>query len=213
MQKVPASHMWGFAAAVYPWVSGLLFWQNQLSDLHFESVQTLLSSAFRLYGSLPWWKRDFLNLSTTLRLMLWCGAGGSWRWKIDKWFKSAFHSRTRMKHDLFFCRLMATWFKVFMDWVYRNQSNQIWTDDMCLRHDTTIVVVLLYLRDVNNFVQLHEEPLNGIINLPNFLLGDANPRWHWSESKARHTNWDWGQINKRDIRSLGLLCLYRLISS
>lgn len=40
----------------------------------------------------------------------------------------------------------------------------------------TIVVVLLYLRDVNNFVQLHEEPLNGIINLPNFLLGDANPR-------------------------------------
>ena len=38
------------------------------------------------------------------------------------------------------------------------------------------VVVLLYLSDVNNFVQLHEEPLDGIINLPNFPLGDTDPR-------------------------------------
>lgn len=43
------------------------------------TVQTLLSSTFRLYGSLPNWKRDFLNLSTRRRLMLWCGAGGSWK--------------------------------------------------------------------------------------------------------------------------------------
>lgn len=130
MQKVPASHMWGFAAAIYPWVSGLLFWQNQLSDLHFESVQTLLSSAFRLYGSLPWWKRDFLNLSTTLRLMLWCGAGGSWRWKIDSYGSNQhFIEAPGWNTTFFFCRLTATWFKVFMDWVYRNQSNQIWTDE------------------------------------------------------------------------------------
>lgn len=48
--------------------------------LNYElTVQTLLSSTFRLYGSLPNWKRDFLNLSTRRRLMWWCGAGGSWK--------------------------------------------------------------------------------------------------------------------------------------
>lgn len=41
--------------------------------------------------------------------------------------------------------------------------------------DLMEIVVLLYLSDVNNFVQLHEEPLNGIINLPNLFLGHTEP--------------------------------------
>lgn len=39
----------------------------------------------------------------------------------------------------------------------------------------TETVVLLYLSDVNDFVQLHEEPLNGIVDLPNLLLGHTDP--------------------------------------
>lgn len=34
---------------------------------------------------------------------------------------------------------------------------------------------LQYLSDVNDFVQLREEPLDGIVDLPNPPLGDADP--------------------------------------
>lgn len=44
-----------------------------------------------------------------------------------------------------------------------------------LKKNRTETVVLLYLSDVNNFVQLHEEPLNGIVDLPNLLLGHTDP--------------------------------------
>lgn len=38
---------------------------------------------------------------------------------------------------------------------------------------------LQYLSDVNDFVQLREEPLDGIVDLPNPPLGDADPSRHW----------------------------------
>lgn len=49
-----------------------------------EKLLTLLSSTFRPYGSLPSWKRDFLNLSTRRRLMLWCEVGGSCKLMISR---------------------------------------------------------------------------------------------------------------------------------
>ena len=40
------------------------------------------------------------------------------------------------------------------------------------------IFFILYLGDVDDFVQLREEPLAGIINLSELLLGDADPRRH-----------------------------------
>lgn len=37
---------------------------------------------------------------------------------------------------------------------------------------------LQYLSDVNDFVQLREEPLDGIVDLSNPPLGDADPSRH-----------------------------------
>lgn len=81
---VPASHKWAFAAFLCRVVKIFFLFLDGWSAKTSTRERTLLSSTFRLYGSLPQWNRDFLNLSMSRRLMLWCGAGGSWRWNKDK---------------------------------------------------------------------------------------------------------------------------------
>lgn len=129
--------------------------------------RTLLSSAFRLCGSLPPWNRDFLNRSMTRRFVPWCGAGGSCRWRKDKAYINISFSHSSV------------------------------TTAVPLNQHVSAALnrtpfTLLYLSDVNEFVQLHEEPLNGIINLPQLLLGDADSCWHWRRRQTQ-TDWQAGQ--------------------
>lgn len=50
---------------------------------------------------------------------------------------------------------------------------------------------LQYLSDVNDFVQLRQEPLDGIVDLSNPPLGDADPGRHWGPKQDRWTDAGW----------------------
>lgn len=65
------------------------------------------------------------------------------------------------------------------------------------------IVVLLYLSDVYDFMQLHKEPLDGIVNLPKFLLGDTDPCRHWDKTiKTTNTDATWLKLHKHSSRIL-----------
>lgn len=63
-----------------------------------------------------------------------------------------------------------------------------WVNDKTdrFRGDSTKCKLWQYLGDVDDFVQLHEEPVARIINLSELLLGDTDPCWHWDKMETKH---------------------------